>query len=73
MAALFLMGVGGAYAQAPLCLPYESETVVLTGMVHRTLQIAFIEMPFDRSIPEDRVWITATLFHAVFGRHHTKR
>ena len=98
-----------AFSQAPLCLPYEPEKVVLIGTVRRALaygppgygetpsrdakqifyslelsqpicvlagddpdqpgersirqvQIAFIQMPFDKSLPEKRVRITGTLF-----------
>jgi hypothetical protein len=107
------------HAQSQLCLPYEPETVVLTGTVQRALaygppgygetprqdtkeifyslqlaapicilggddfdqpaepsirqlQIAFINMPFDRTLPGHRVRITGTLFHATTGHQHTK-
>jgi hypothetical protein len=38
----------------------------------RQLQIAFIKMPFDRTLPGHRVRIAGTLFHATTGHHHTK-
>jgi hypothetical protein len=38
----------------------------------RQIQIAFINMPFDKTLPEQRVRVTGTLFHAVSGHHHTK-
>jgi hypothetical protein len=111
--------VDSSQAQSPLCLPYEPETVVLTGTVQRALaygppgygetpdrdakeifyslqlatpicvlggddfdqpaepsirrlQIAFIKMPFERSLPGHRVRVNGTLFHATTGHHHTK-
>ena len=38
----------------------------------RQLQIAFIKMPFDRTLPGHRVRVAGTLFHAMTGHHHTK-
>lgn len=38
----------------------------------RQLQIAFIKMPFDKSLPGHRVRIVGTLFHSITGHHHTK-
>jgi hypothetical protein len=117
--AFLLLTAEVAQAQSPLCLPYEPETVVLTGTVQRVLaygppnygrtpdrdakeifyslqltapicvsggddpdqpaepairqvQIAFINLPFDRTIARHRVRIIGTLFHAMTGHHHTK-
>jgi hypothetical protein len=117
--AFILLTAEVAQAQSPLCLPYEPETVVLTGTVQRVLaygppnfgetpdrdakeifyslqltapicvaggddpdqpaepairqmQIAFINLPFDRTLPGHRVRIIGTLFHAMTGHHHTK-
>ena len=38
----------------------------------RQLQIAFINMPFDKTIAGRRVRIIGALFHATTGHHHTK-
>jgi hypothetical protein len=38
----------------------------------RQVQIAFINMPFDRTLPEQHVRMMGMLFHATTGHHHTK-
>jgi Domain of unknown function (DUF4431) len=38
----------------------------------RHLQIAFIKIPFDKSLPGHRVRIIGTLFHSMTGHHHTR-
>jgi Domain of unknown function (DUF4431) len=57
---------------APICvLGGDDSDQPAEGSI-RQLQIAFINLPLDRSLPGHQVRIISTLFHAMSGHHHTK-
>src|SRR5208337_498860 len=57
---------------APICVLGGDDPDQPAEPSIRQMQIAFINMPFDRTLPGHRVRITGTLFHAITGHHHTK-
>jgi hypothetical protein len=57
---------------APICVLAGDDQDEPSERAIRQIQIAFINMPFDKTLPEQRVRVTGTLFHAVSGHHHTK-
>jgi hypothetical protein len=57
---------------APICVAGGDDEDEPAEPAIRQAQIAFIKLPFDRTLPGHRVTITGTLFHASTGHHHTK-
>ena len=57
---------------APICVLGGDDPDQPAEASIRQMQIAFINIPFDRTLPGHRVRITGTLFHAIIGHHHTK-